>query len=143
MFAAVREMLPRGFHSRFVSTKSSMSPTQTFRTGTKKAALGLAIILIALSGAVLFHSSGTPKHHKVTLRWHRPQPARGIRVLSYNVYRSTISGGPYTKVATRVHDEIYVDNHVNSKTIYFYVVTAVSDSGKESGYSNEVTAKIP
>jgi fibronectin type 3 domain-containing protein len=110
----------------------------------KKATIvGLAIAFVALSGAALFHSSSTPPHHKVTLRWHPPPPVKGVSVVGYNVYRGSKSGGPYTKIASGVHDPIYRDQDVNSKTVYFYVVTAVGGSGKESGFSNEVAANVP
>ncbi len=117
---------------------------QTTRTGVKKSTLaGLAIAFVALSGVALFHFSSTPTHHKVTLRWHPPAPVKGVSVVGYNVYRGTQSGGPYMKIATGVRGPNYIDKDVNSKMVYFYVVTAVSNSGHESRFSNEVITHIP
>jgi fibronectin type 3 domain-containing protein len=59
------------------------------------------------------------------------------------VYRSTISGGPYVRLASRVPDVSYIDTPVNSKQTYFYVVTAVDQSNRESKHSNEARAMIP
>jgi len=38
---------------------------------------------------------------------------------------------------------IYTDNSVQGGQLYFYVVTAVEGSGKESIYSNRAQAAIP
>lgn len=58
---------------------------------------------------------------------------------SYNVYRSTTSGGPYTKIADGVNGTAYTDSDVTNGTTYYYVVTAVTADG-ESEYSNEASA---
>ena len=117
------------------------SPLKDSREGSRIA--GLVIAFLALTGAVLFLSFSPPKHHKVTLKWQQPAPANGVRVVSYNVYRGTKAGGPYVKIADGVREPTYIDKDVHSKTAYFYVVTASSDSGKESRYSNEVIASVP
>ncbi len=57
---------------------------------------------------------------------------------SYNVKRSTTSGGPYTTVASPT-TSTYTDTGVTNGTAYFYVVTAVNSAG-ESGPSSQVTA---
>jgi fibronectin type 3 domain-containing protein len=59
------------------------------------------------------------------------------------VYRSTVSGGSYVRLASKVPDVSYTDTIVNSGRTYFYVVTAVDESGQESRYSNETRAVIP
>ncbi|MFO8006838.1 MAG: PA14 domain-containing protein, partial [Candidatus Brocadiia bacterium] len=59
---------------------------------------------------------------------------------SYNVYRDTASGGPYTQIATGVATSDYTDTGVTNDTTYYYVVTAVDTSSNESGYSNEASA---
>jgi hypothetical protein len=109
----------------------------------KKAIAALVIALLTLTGAALFHSSGRSKPHKVTLRWNPPAPVKRAKIAGYNVYRSKTQGGSYVKIATAVRDPTYIDEHVDRGTTYFYVVTAVDESSRESHYSNEVKAKIP
>jgi fibronectin type 3 domain-containing protein len=59
----------------------------------------------------------------------------------YNVYRSTISGGPYTKLnGSLLVSSAYIDNSVTNGTTYYYVVRAVDTSSNESGNSNQVPA---
>jgi hypothetical protein len=78
--------------------------------------------------------------HVVTLQW---AASTSTGVTGYNVYRSTVSGGPYTKL-TASPDGVtsYSDSSVAAGTEYYYVVTALS-SGSESAYSNQVTVTIP
>jgi HYDIN/CFA65/VesB-like, Ig-like domain/Cep192 domain 4/Immunoglobulin domain/Immunoglobulin I-set domain len=87
--------------------------------------------------------SGTgvqPVSHTVTLSW----TASTSRVSGYNVYRSTVSGGPYTKVNTSViAATTYDDTTVQAGQTYFYVVTSIDSNSVESAYSNEVTVTVP
>jgi len=78
--------------------------------------------------------------HSVTLTW----TASTSTVSGYNVYRSTVSGGPYTKLnSTLVAATTYTDTTVQSGQTYFYVATAVDSSAVESADSTEVSATIP
>jgi fibronectin type 3 domain-containing protein len=81
--------------------------------------------------------------HSVTLTWEAPRIAPGVSVLGYNVYRSTASGGPFVKLASRVSGSPYEDRLVVSDRTYFYVVTAVDQAGRESRFSAEIRATIP
>ena len=78
----------------------------------------------------------TPGNAKVTLDW---ADNTGADLAGYNVYRSEVSGGPYTKVAT-VTSSKCTDTRLINGTTYYYVVTAFDDSGNESSYSAEVSA---
>jgi len=65
-------------------------------------------------------------------------------VAGYNVYRGTVSGGPYTKInSSLITGLTYSDSTVVNGTEYYYVATAVDSSGDESVNSNEVSASIP
>jgi Carboxypeptidase regulatory-like domain len=65
-------------------------------------------------------------------------------ISGYNVYRGTVSGGPYTKLNSSLIALLtYTDTTVQSGQTYFFVTTAVDGSGNESVFSNEVTAVIP
>jgi glucuronoarabinoxylan endo-1,4-beta-xylanase len=60
---------------------------------------------------------------------------------SYNVYRSTTNGGPYTLLAPNVVSTTYLDSGVPAG-VYYYVVTAVNSAG-ESPKSNQATVTLP
>ncbi len=78
--------------------------------------------------------------HSATLSW----VASTSTVVGYNVYRSTTSGGPYTKVnSTSTSGPRYTDSGVEAGQTYYYVITSVDALGKESEYSRQVTATIP
>jgi fibronectin type 3 domain-containing protein len=70
----------------------------------------------------------------VTLAW-PAQPATD----SYNIKRSTTSGGPYTTVATGVVGSSYKDTGLTNDTAYYYVIAGVNASG-EGANSAEATA---
>jgi fibronectin type 3 domain-containing protein len=77
--------------------------------------------------------------YSVQLTWQ----ASTSNVIGYNVYRSTINGGPYVKInSTLVNPLTYTDSSVASFTTYYYVTTAVDPAGVESEYSNQATAEI-
>ena len=77
--------------------------------------------------------TATPGNAQVGLSW----PA-SAGATSYNVYRSTTSGGPYG-APVPVGATVYTDSTVSNGTTYFYVVTAVNGAG-ESGFSPEASA---
>src|SRR4029077_18498300 len=103
----------------------------------------ISIVSNATGSPATVTLSGTgvaPVQHSVALTW----SASTSTVSGYNVYRGTVSGGPYTKInASLVAVLNYTDSTVQSGTTYFYVTTAVDSSGNESTYSNEVSAPIP
>ena len=65
------------------------------------------------------------------------------KVISFSLYRSTISGSSYGLLASALGTAAYNDQSVQSGTIYYYVVTAVDDQGRESALSNETRATVP
>ncbi len=99
-----------------------------------------AVLVLLCLGIGCCHKSAP---HWVTLTWDASAPAKGVAVKSYNIYRSTTSGGPYAKLASHVVGPPYEDRLVNSGRTYFYVVTALDQSDHESGYSREIKAAIP
>ncbi len=81
-----------------------------------------------------------PIPHSVTLNW----TASTSTVSGYNVYRSSVSGGPYTMVNPSLDTTTqYVDSTVVAGQTYYYVVTSVDSSNVESTDSNQVSATIP
>ena len=70
---------------------------------------------------------------QVSLSWNASSGAT-----SYNVKRATVSGGPYTTIASPTTTS-YTDTGLTNGTTYYYVVTAVNGAG-ESGNSNQASA---
>ena len=84
-------------------------------------------------------NSTTPP--SVSLSW---SASSSTDVVGYNVYRGTISGGPYTKLTpSPISALLDSDSSVSSGQTYYYVVTAVDSSNNESADSNQATASIP
>jgi hypothetical protein len=78
--------------------------------------------------------------HTVALSWN----ASSSLVVGYNVYRGTVSGGPYSKVNTSMDaSTAFTDSSVQSGTTYYYVTTAVDATKGESPYSNQASASVP
>lgn len=58
----------------------------------------------------------------------------------YNVYRSTTSGGPYTKLnASNITSSTYTNAGLSAGTTYYYVVRAVDTNGNESSNSSQIS----
>jgi len=90
---------------------------------------------IALSGSGI-----APVAHKVTLTW----TPSSTSFSGFNVYRSTVSGGPYSKLnSSIVPTATYTDSNVTAGQTYYYVATEVDTTGFESAYSAQTSAAIP
>jgi hypothetical protein len=60
----------------------------------------------------------------------------------YNVYRSTIDGGPYVKIgSTSSTYSTYLDSAVVNGTTYYYVVREADASDQEACQSNQASAR--
>lgn len=83
---------------------------------------------VALAGS----GSGT----SIALTWARVLVSD---LYGYNVYRSTVQGGPYAKVnpVPTFRTAYYLDSGLAPLTRYYYRVAAVDSSGNESSLSNE------
>jgi hypothetical protein len=139
-----------GFSATGVQSGQILTPGQnatlnvTFTPSATGSASGsVTITSNATNSPTTVTLSGTgvqPVSHSVTLTW----TASTSTVTGYNVYRSTVSGGPYTKLnLTPVTATTYTDTTVQSGMTYFFVVTSVDSSGVESANSTEVSATIP
>ncbi|WP_281882902.1 S-layer homology domain-containing protein [Paenibacillus sp. YYML68] len=56
----------------------------------------------------------------------------------YTIYRSTVSGGPYFKLAEDLLVNTFEDTNLRADINYYYVIKGINDVG-ESPYSNEVS----
>jgi Abnormal spindle-like microcephaly-assoc'd, ASPM-SPD-2-Hydin len=132
-----------------VPTTIAAGSTATFNvvfapqaSGTASASLGF--VSNASNTPTLQTLSGTgvaPVQHSVALTWN---PSTSSNVVGYNLYRGSVSGGPYTKLNSALDPGTSdTDTAVQSGQTYYYVVTAVDSSGNESLFSNQVLATIP
>jgi fibronectin type 3 domain-containing protein len=78
--------------------------------------------------------TATAGNAQVSLSWNASSGAT-----TYNVKRSTTSGGPYTTIATGVTSTSFTNTGLTNGTTFFFVVSAVNAAG-ESGNSNQASA---
>ena len=106
--------------------------------------IALALMIEAFAATAAAQSGrGNPGEHHVTLSWQPPVNAKSEKVVGYNVYRSAQPGGPDTIQASRVPTPTYVDKNVESGKTYYYVITSIDESGRESRQSQEIRATVP
>jgi hypothetical protein len=104
--------------------------------GTLSIASNAPPLQITLTG----QGTGQSVQHSVSLMWSPSSPS----VVGYNVYRGTVSGGPYGKLnASPDPNTSYTDHSVLSGNTYYYVVTSAGTNNLESAYSIEVSVAIP
>lgn len=85
-------------------------------------------------------SAAPAVQHSVGLTW----LASSTAVAGYNVYRGGASEGPFARLNGSLVDQLsFKDSSVLAGETYFYVTTAVTSAGVESGYSNAAEASIP
>lgn len=98
---------------------------------------GKTVLSVPLTGTGL-----APLAHSVDVAW---DPSTSATLQGYNVYRSTVSGGPYTKLSPTLATStlLFTDTTPVSGKQYFYVVTAVDTTGAESSASAQVAVTIP
>jgi fibronectin type 3 domain-containing protein len=90
---------------------------------------------ISLSGDAV-----QPVSHSVTLSF----APNSSNVTGYNIYRSSMSSGPYTRLnSPLITSTKYTDTAVLASETYFYVGTSVDSAGNETVDSNQVSATIP
>jgi fibronectin type 3 domain-containing protein len=120
----------------------------------KKLAL-LCVFLLALAMAAFAQRSAPPAKHVLKARVLMTQTGASVAlawtqssssgITSNNVYRSTVSGGPYAEIYSSPNlITAYTDSTVSYTTTYYYVVTVVcaTCSPAESGYSNQAEAAV-
>jgi Abnormal spindle-like microcephaly-assoc'd, ASPM-SPD-2-Hydin len=122
----------------------SIQVTVQFKPNASGTASGKARFISNASGSptdeLLTGTGVAPSSHYVDLSW----DSGGGQPVGYNVYRGTVSGGPYTMINTSLDSSTnYTDYTVVSGTTYYYVTTEVNARGQESGYSNVAKAVIP
>jgi hypothetical protein len=82
-----------------------------------------------------------PGVHTVSITWNASTTSG---LAGYNVYRGTVSGGPYNRITSTPTTALqFTDSAVTAGQTYFYVVTAVGGNGVESVTSNEMKVTVP
>jgi hypothetical protein len=128
-----------------IQAGNSASFTLTFTpqtTGAASATLTFASNASNASTVQSLTGTGTaPPVYTVVLSW---TASTSSNISSYNVYRGTTSGGPYTEIGSVPEPTTtYTDTSVTDGQTYYYVTTTVNSSSQESAYSNQATAVIP
>jgi regulation of enolase protein 1 (concanavalin A-like superfamily) len=101
------------------------SPNSNMASATTQSGIPLAP-----TGLTATATSG----NSINLAWNGSSGAT-----SYNILRSTTSGGPYTTVMTGLSSTAYSDTGLSAGTAYYYVVQAVTGAGASQN-SNEASA---
>jgi hypothetical protein len=63
-----------------------------------------------------------------------------IGAAGYNVFRSSVNGGPYATFASNITTTTYSDTAVTNGVTYYYVLSALTPGGTQSGISAQVSA---
>jgi len=126
-----------------IAAGQSVPVTMTFSPQTSGSASGVLSVASNASNTATQSLSGVgvaPPQHSVSLSW--TDTNSGIS--GYNVYRGNAAGGPYTEINSGLDSTTaYSDTSVVSGQTYYYVATAVNESGEESAYSNEAQGVVP
>ena len=127
-----------------VAANTAASVTVSYTpTSTNGDSGGVSFTSDAVNSPAVVGLSGTgiaPPQHSVTLSWTAP----GAPVVGYNIYRSTQTSGPFTKLNSSVNTPTgYTDLAVQAGATYYYQVTSVDSNSVESAPSSQVSATIP
>lgn len=119
---------------------------------SKLALAGLAILFLfflAVTGATVT-AQGTTKSISLDFEWSQPDAA-GSDLAGWKLYRGEAAGGPYTYLATinftGTLADIYTTTQAMTSPIgeektWYFVLTAFDQSGNETPFSNEASARI-
>jgi hypothetical protein len=106
-------------------------------SGTASAQVNLLAVDDPACGGCISNLKSLSKNKLVQLTWSKVSWAN-----SYNIFRSTVSGGPYSQIATTSGSAsgAYLDYSVTNNTTYYYVVKPTTLAGA-SCQSNQISAK--
>ena len=106
---------------------------------TSRLVVVLSVIITGLTASLAPSAYG----QSIQLAW---DASSDSNVTGYNVYRSQQSGvfsSTPLNGSSVLMTAAFTDSSVQSGSTYYYVVTAVSTTGVESDYSNQVQATVP
>lgn len=81
--------------------------------------------------------TASPRALAIALRW---KPNNEADIAGYTIYRSMSPGGPYDTIARGIKDSSFIDNDIQTKRKYYYVICAVDHSLNQSNLSAEAGA---
>ncbi len=126
-----------------IAAGQSVPVTMTFSPQSSGSASGVLTVASNGSNSPTQTLSGVgvaPPQHSVSLSWTDTNSG----IAGYNVYRGNSAGGPFTQINSGLDaTPAYSDTSVAAGQTYYYVATAVNESGAESAYSNEVEGAVP
>jgi len=126
-----------------ITAGQSVPVTVTFSPQSSGSASGVLTVASNGSNTATQTLSGVgvaPVQHSVSLSWTDSNSG----IAGYNIYRGNSAGGPFTQINSGLDaTPAYNDTSVVAGQTYYYVATAVNESGAESAYSNEVEGVIP
>jgi hypothetical protein len=93
------------------------------------------LYLLPLFALLPLPAKAQAKQHSVALTC-----TAGANDVTFSFYRSTTSGGPYSKLTSGLASCAFTDTTGTGGTKYFYVSTGTDASGVESINSNEASA---
>jgi hypothetical protein len=115
---------------KIVSSAGNYNATATLTSGT----------WVMQMAAFRASTSAQGSKRSVSISW---DPSPSANVAYYNVYRGTVSGGPYSLLATNITADTYTDSTAQSGATYYFVATTVSTAGLESIFSNQFKCTVP
>jgi hypothetical protein len=121
------------YNAPFTLASSAVVKARAFASGMTDSAVASAAFTIVTAPAAPTNLTATrlSQRGRIRLSWNSVAGAT-----TYNVKRSTSSGGPYAAVASGLTTTSYTDTGLAGGVMYYYVVTAVNAAG-ESGNSNQ------
>jgi fibronectin type 3 domain-containing protein len=91
--------------------------------------------ICSLAPAIPVNIQGAATTSSINMVWNTSVVQAGCSAVTYNVFRSTISGfTPATanQVGTNLTTPLFVDSNLNAATTYYYVVEAADDFGSSA-----------
>jgi large repetitive protein len=131
--------LPAGLEARESSSTRSYVISGTPTTAETRT-FTIEVMGCAGLASTRSYSLNVQTNYSVSLRW---DASASPDIIGYNVYRATVSGGPYSLIASHIGSTKYTDKAVEEDKTYYYVSTAVNTGNEQSSYSNQVKVSVP
>jgi hypothetical protein len=122
--------------STFTQGTNIVTCTATDASGNSSPNCSFKVIVTRTAASIPADPSANVGTGKVTMSW---KTSTGSVPIIFNVKRATISGGPYTAIASGITTTSYTDTAVVTGTKYYYVISATNCVG-ESANSPQLSA---